>query len=186
MPGYGFVPGCHAFGLEEAGDLANAERAGLRAVEHEPRDASGLHAVSHVYEMDGRVTAGIALLGSARPMWRQCHNFSYHMAWHLALFHLSRGRADLALAVYDADVRPVATGDFRDIANAVSLLWRLKQEDADTGSRRHELEQLARRRATGTTLVFASLHHLLTLLACGDPAAARGLVASIERRKSWA
>ena len=182
MPGYGFVLGCHAFGLEEAGDLAGAERAGLSAVEHEPRDAWGLHAVSHVYEMDGRTTAGIALLDKARPMWTQCHNFSYHMAWHLALYQLARGRADLALAVYDADVRPVATDDFRDIANAVSLLWRLKQEHADTGDRWHELEQLARKRATDTTLIFASLHHLLTLLAAGDLAAARGLVASIGRR----
>jgi hypothetical protein len=30
VPGYGFVLGCHAFGLEETGDYAAAERAGRR------------------------------------------------------------------------------------------------------------------------------------------------------------
>lgn len=182
MPGYGFLLGCHAFGLEEAGDLAAAERVGLRAVEHEPADAWGLHAVSHVYEMDGRLRSGVALLDQARPMWLKCHNFAFHMGWHLALFHLGDGRPELALEIYDADVRPTATDDFRDIANAVSLLWRMRQEGVAVGMRWDELELLARKRATDTTLVFASLHHLLTLLATGDRLGAKELCAAIERR----
>src|SRR5215472_9397859 len=32
VPGYGFVLGCHAFGLEETGDYAAAERAGREAI----------------------------------------------------------------------------------------------------------------------------------------------------------
>ena len=182
MPGYGFVLGCHAFGLEEAGDYASAERVGQLAVASEPRDVWGLHAVSHVYEMDGRTGEGIALLDNARPMWTQCHNFAFHMAWHLSLCHIARGRPDLALDIYDAEVRPAATDDFRDIANAVSLLWRLRQERADVGDRWHELEQIARRRTSDTSLVFASLHHVLTLVAVGDIAAARQVVEAIARR----
>lgn len=182
MPAYGFVLGCHSFGLEEAGDLGPAERVGKLAVENEPRDVWGLHAVSHVYEMDGRARTGIALLDQARPMWTQCHNFAFHMAWHLALYHMANGRHDLALAVYDADVRPTQSDDFRDIANAVSVLWRLRQERVNVGGRWDELELIARRRATDTTLVFASLHHLLTLIATGDLAAAQDLASAMARR----
>lgn len=182
QPGYGFVLGCHAFGLEEAGEFAAAEKSGLAAVRHEPRDAWGLHAVSHVYEMNGRITAGLALLESARPMWTQCHNFSFHMAWHLALLQLERGRHDLALDIYDHDVRPVSTDDFRDIANAASLLWRLRQERIDVGGRWEELAMLAQKRTQDTTLIFASLHHLMSLIAGGDLACAEALAASINTR----
>ena len=38
MPGYGYLLGMHAFGLEECGDYAAAEREGKRAVELNARD----------------------------------------------------------------------------------------------------------------------------------------------------
>ena len=51
QPGYGYVlPGCHAFALEESRGRAQAAlRVGREAVEREPRDAWGLHAVAHVF-----------------------------------------------------------------------------------------------------------------------------------------
>lgn len=182
QPGYGFVLGCHAFGLEEAGDFSGAEKTGQMALQNEPRDAWGLHAVSHVYEMDGRVAAGIGLLETARPMWTQCHNFSFHMAWHLALLQLERGQHELALDLYDHDVRPIATDDFRDVGNAASLLWRMRQEGVDVGWRWEELAQIAKQRTGDTTLVFASLHHLLSLIATGDLVSADALAASLAAR----
>jgi len=179
MPGYGFLLGCHAFALEEADDLEAAERLGRRAIAEEPADAWGLHAVGHVMEMQGRTDEGVELLTRRRADWSRCNNFAFHMAWHLALFHLAQGRADRALALYDTDVRPVPTDDFRDIANAVSLLWRLRQEGVTLGDRWEELAAIARRRADDTTLVFASLHHLLTLAAVGDLANAQRIVDGI-------
>ena len=89
--GYGFLLGCHAFALEELGHFEAAERIGRRAVEIEPADAWGLHAVGHVYEMQGRTGQGIAWLEAARPAWSRCNNFTFHIAWHLALFQLERG-----------------------------------------------------------------------------------------------
>ena len=86
------------------------------------------------------------------------------------------------LEIYDREVRPVATDDFRDVANAASLLWRLKLAGADVGPRWNELREIARRRADDTTLVFASLHHLLTLVAAGEEASARRLLAALEAR----
>ena len=127
-PGYGFLLGCHSLALEETGELEAAERTGRRAVAIEPEDAWGLHAVSHVHEMKGRTREGIAWLEASRPVWTGCNNFSFHMAWHLALFHLEAGDHDRVLAIYDTQVRPHSTDDFGDVANAVSLLWRLQQK----------------------------------------------------------
>jgi hypothetical protein len=179
MPGYGFVLGCHAFALEESGDYAGAERVGREAVEREPTDAWGLHAVAHVYEMTGRTAAGIAWLEETRSSWSGCNNFAFHVAWHLALFHLEAGETERVLALYDAEIRPRPTDDFRDVANAVSLLWRLGQHGVEVGRRWDELAEIARRRCRETTLVFASLHNLMALVASGDAAAARELAAAI-------
>lgn len=182
LPGYGFLLGCHAFGLEETGRLSEAERMGRAAVELEPTDAWGLHAVGHVYEMQGKLDCGIELLERTRAAWSQCNNFSFHMAWHLALFHLGKDEPGRALDIYDREIRPIQTDDFRDIANAVSMLWRLGQDGVAVGERWAELAAIARERRTDTSLVFASLHHLLSLVAAGDLSSAQALVAEIARK----
>lgn len=180
-PGFGFALGCHAFALEEVGDFAEAERVGLRAVEHEPFDAWGAHAVGHVYETTGQAETGVAWLEQTRGMWSGCNNFAFHMAWHLALCHMAQGRMEAALDLYDRQVRPRKTDDFRDVANAVSLLWRLRQEGIAVGDRWDELAAIARRRAGDSSLIFALLHHLLTAVAVGDRSTADAIVATIAR-----
>ena len=182
LPGYGFLQGCHAFGLEECGQLRAAELAGHTALEHEPADAWALHAVSHVHETQGRNEEGVSWLEDTRPVWSRCNNLSFHIAWHLALLHVEQQRDGQALDIYDAEVRPQTTDDFRDMANAVSLLWRLRQEGVEVGHRWDELREIARRRREDTTLVFASLHYLMALVATGELAAAHELVAAIAAR----
>jgi hypothetical protein len=181
-PGYGFLLGCHAFGLEEVGRFREAETAGRKAVACEPADAWGLHAVSHVMEMTGRTEDGVAWLEASRPVWPACNNFRFHLAWHLALFHLENGDHDAALALYDREVMPAPSDDFRDMANAVSLLWRLRQSGLDVGSRWNGLREVALKRQADTTHVFASLHYLMALVATGERDAARRLISSVAAR----
>jgi tetratricopeptide (TPR) repeat protein len=166
--GLGYVLGCHAFGLEEAGDYRAAERFGERALDHAPDDAWGLHAISHVHEMEGRARDGIRRLEASRGLWGRCNNFQFHMAWHLALLYLEEGACDRALELYDTEIRPQPTDDYRDVANASSLLWRLRLAGVPVGARWAELRAIAERRAGETTLVFAGLHHLLALVASGE------------------
>ena len=183
-PGMGFLLGCHAFGLEEAGEFDAAERCGRLAVAIEPRDAWGLHAVSHVHEMQGRTADGVDWLEQSRGVWTRCNNFSSHVAWHLALFYLERGDATRTLALYDEEIRAVRTEDFRDVANATSLLWRLGQIGVPVGDRWDELSDIARRRVNDTTLAFATLHHLLALVAAGEGDAADDLLSALEIRSA--
>lgn len=181
-PMAGFLLGCHAFSLEEAGRYEDAMRVGLEAVSLEPNDSWGLHAVSHVFEMRGQTGDGIDWLEDSRSAWSRCNNFSFHMAWHLALLHLERGDHERVLAIYDDEVRPLQTDDFRDMANAVSLLWRLNQVGVHVGSRWTELAEIARGRRNDTTLIFAALHNLAALVAVGDRTAADELVTQIEQK----
>jgi len=179
-PGYGYVLGCHAFALEEAGEYAAAERTGRTAVGIAPHDAWAVHAVAHVHEMTGRPADGMAWIEALRLAWRGCNSFAFHLSWHLALFHLERGDHARALDLYDTEVRPDRSEDMRDYGNAVSLLWRLRQHGVAVGDRWDELAGIARRRRHETTLLFGTLHRLLALLAVDDLAAADELVAAID------
>lgn len=181
-PAAGFLMGCHAFALEESGAYAQAEAAGRQAVALQREDAWGSHAVGHVFEMSGDAKGGIAWLEAGRADWSRCNNFSFHMAWHLGLLHLERGAHDRVLELYDTEVRPEPTDDFRDVANAVSLLWRLEHSGVEVGHRWTELAEIGRRRSEDTTLMFAALHNLLALVATGDAEAAHRSLAAIAER----
>ncbi len=178
----GFVLGCHAFSLEEHGRYDEALGVGQRAVSLQPDDSWGLHAVSHVFEMKGDAKQGIDWLEGSRKAWSRCNNFSFHMAWHLGLLHLERGDHDRVLELYDDEVRPQQTDDFRDMANAISLLWRLEQSGVHVGNRWQEVAEIAQRRKSDTTLIFAALHNLAALVAVGDRAGVSELVAQIDAR----
>jgi len=178
----GFILGCHAFSLEEHGRYAEALEAGQRAVALQPDDSWGLHAVSHVFEMRGDTQQGIDWLEGSRRAWSRCNNFSFHMAWHLGLLHLERGDYERVLELYDDEVRPQQTDDFRDMANAISLLWRLEQSGIHVGDRWSDVAEIAYRRRSDTTLIFAALHNLAAMVAVGDREGDAELVAQIDAK----
>ncbi|MCZ8376180.1 MAG: tetratricopeptide repeat protein [Beijerinckiaceae bacterium] len=178
-PDYGFMLGCHAFALEENGHYAAAEQVGRRAVAMETRDAWGLHAVSHVHEMTGRIDDGIRWIEGRDHQFGHCNNFGGHLFWHLALFRLEKGQVGEVLALYDEKIRSEKTDDFRDIANAASLLSRLGLDGVDVGTRWEELADKAEARLEDRSLVFADLHYLLALLGAGRDEAAGRLAESL-------
>ncbi len=162
-PMQGYLLGCHAFTLEETGDYAQAEATGLKGMTLVTDDAWGLHAVAHVYDMTARPDTGIALIEDNAAAWDHSNNFRYHVWWHKALLHLDRGERDIALALYDSQIRIEKTDDYRDIANAASLLMRLELEGMDVGDRWDELADFSAARAQDGCLVFADLHYMLAL-----------------------
>jgi tetratricopeptide (TPR) repeat protein len=181
MPLHGFILGCHAFALEETGDRQAAERIGRAAVAQRPDDAWGAHAVAHVLEAEGRAREGLAWLGAAERRLPPSP-FARHLFWHRALFHLHLGQGEAALALYDDRVRAERSEDFRDVANAASLLWRLEAQGVPAGARWEELADIAESRIGDHSLAFADLHHVLSLAASGRHAALAAFLAGLRGR----
>lgn len=135
IPGYAYVLGMHAFGLEECNQYSDAERTGRRAVDLSGDDCWAVHAVAHVMEMQGRIGEGISWLQDTRRVWEAADNgFVYHNAWHLALFHMDRAEYADALAIWDARF-PGNLEIALPRIDATALLWRLKVEGVDVGAR---------------------------------------------------
>lgn len=180
VPGYGFVLGCYAFSLEETFDRPGAERVGRRAVELEPSDAWGAHAVAHVLEVHDRALEGLAFMDAVEPALTECNNFGGHLAWHRSLFHLQLGELDAALALHDARIVSHLGRDYRDACNAATLLWRVSNEGLDVGDRWLMLAELARARVGDHGSAFADAHYALSLAAAGDVPGAKAFVRSMH------
>ena len=166
--GYAHLLAMWAFGLEESGDYAPAERAGRRAVEIDPANIWAVHAVAHVMEMQGRTAEGLAWLGDTEPAWAGCNNFAYHVWWHRALFHFERGEYDAVLDCYDRELRADdESEDYLDMSNAIAMLWRLEQEGVEVGSRWRELAEKSEKRIEDQMLVFIDAHWAMALAADG-------------------
>jgi tetratricopeptide (TPR) repeat protein len=182
-PGYGYVLGMASFGAVETGDLERGERLGREALEHAPDDAWGAHSVAHVHEMRDRAREGRAWLERCREAgtFAGCNNFGGHVAWHLALFCVAQGDLDRALALYDEEVIAPPPGDFRDVSNASSLLFRLEREGRDVGPRWDALLERVRPHLEDHGYAFADAHYALVLVRSGRIEEARALLASLRR-----
>ncbi len=131
-----FVRGMAAFGFEEAGHYSQALDAGLAAVDQNPDDVWGIHAVVHTYEMQGRIDDGIRFLSSDSTQWERGNLFTVHNWWHLALYQLEAGRPEASLAIYDAEIHHAGSAGVPiEMLDASALLWRLMLDGIDTGDR---------------------------------------------------
>jgi tetratricopeptide (TPR) repeat protein len=181
-PHHGYVRGMFAFGLEESGHYELAEDHGLAAVERNPDDVWAIHAVTHVYEMQGRVDEGIRFLGSRQADWGDGNLFTVHNWWHYALYLLEAGRTDDALAIYDRQIHHGASaGVPLEMLDASALLWRLQLDDVDTGGRFDPLaDAWSTRTGDEPWYVFNDLHAVMALAGAGRLAEARGVIRRLE------
>jgi hypothetical protein len=184
VPGYGYVLGMHAFGLEETGLYERAEVTGRRALELGRRDAWAVHAVTHTFEMRGAISAGIDFLTSRQPDWAPDNGFAFHNFWHLALFHLERGENLRVLAVYDQNIRPRATQIAYENVDASALLWRLELRGVDVGGRWQALADDWEKAAGDGFYVFNDVHALIALVGAGREEAIARTMASLGRATS--
>lgn len=182
VPGYGYVLGMHAFGLEECGDYGAAEESGRRALQLNARDPWAIHAVAHVMEMQGRHAEGIEWLDSRREDWTVDNAFAIHNWWHFALYHLDLGDHARVLALYDGQVRAQPSGFALDMVDATALLWRLHLRGVDVGDRWQELADCWERTVDDGFYAFSDVHAMMSFIGARRPAAKRKLLATLERR----
>jgi tetratricopeptide (TPR) repeat protein len=177
----GFVLGMAAFGLEETGAYAEAERAGREAVDLNPADSWAVHAVAHVLEMQNRADEGIAWLRGLEPHWAPATGLAVHQWWHAGLYLIELGRLDEALALYDAHIRPGADAQVLDLVDAAALLWRLQLLGVNLPDRWRELAPAWSRHAEDHVLAFNDVHIAMTLASAGEDQAAARLEESLVR-----
>jgi tetratricopeptide (TPR) repeat protein len=177
VPGYSYVLGMYAFGLEEMNQYAEAEETARAALAIQRKDGWAVHAATHVMEMQGRIDEGIAWLTSRERDWAPDNGFAFHNYWHLALFHLDRGDHARALALYDGAIHAGPAPMLLSLIDATAMLWRLRLDGADVGGRFAEVadEWEAKLDGEGGFYAFNDLHAMLAFAATGREAAAARL-----------
>lgn len=182
VPGYGYVLGLYAFGLEETALYERAERTARRALALDRRNPSAIHAVTHVMEMQGRQAEGIAWLKATAPDWAENTRFSIHNWWHLALFHLDLDEAQEALAIYDERIRGCHLGQASALVDASALLWRLHLRGVDLGERWRELAACWHAKTPGGPRPFNDAHAMMAFVAGAEDAGAQRLLTALRSR----
>jgi tetratricopeptide (TPR) repeat protein len=183
LPGYGTILSCHCFSHEECGDYATAEPSGRAAIEIDPGDVWGTHAVAHIMEMQGRHAEGIAWLDELERNWDGAANLVHHLWWHRALFHLERREFDAVLDLYDRRFRNLAgpltlaqPDLYIDVQNAASMLFRLELLGIDVGNRWTEVADKGEARIGDCLSAFTLPHWMMALAASGRDVAARRML----------
>jgi hypothetical protein len=181
-PQAGFLHGMYAFGLEECNQYGQSSAVGQRAVEANPDDVWGIHAVVHTYEMRGQVPAGVRFMRARRADWTGGNFLNVHNSWHYALYLLQAGDSAGALDVYDQSLHHAGSDDIAlELLDATALLWRLWLEGADAGDRWRPLAQAWARILAPGFYPFNDMHAIMAFIGNGELDRAGEVVAALER-----
>jgi tetratricopeptide (TPR) repeat protein len=185
-PGYSYVLGMYAFGLEETALYSRAEDAGRRALELNPRDAWAVHAVTHVMEMQGRLRDGVDFLTSREMDWAVNNGLAFHNWWHLALFHLDGGDFPQALDLYDRRIRASASQVPLEMIDASALLWRLELRGVSVGERWRAIAESWAPFADHAYYSFNDAHAVMAFAGARRFDLAQEAIAAMERKATGA
>jgi tetratricopeptide (TPR) repeat protein len=170
VPGYGYVLGMYAFGLEENALYAQAEDTARRALELDRPNPGAIHAIAHVMEMQGRQCEGIAWLKETHAQWDRGNGAATHLWWHLALFHLDLNEVASALDIYDTHISAHPGMSLSSLADASALLWRLHLRGLSLGGRWRELAAQWAAKRLSAYCPFYDLHAMVAFIGAGDSA----------------
>ncbi len=181
-PQAGFLYGMYAFGLEECNLYGLSAEAGQRAVELNPDDVWGIHAVVHTHEMQGQIPEGIRFLRDREAQWQTDNFLNVHNSWHYALYLLQGNDVPGALAVYDRVLHNAGSQDVAlELLDATALLWRLQLEGISVGDRWPPLAQAWARLLAPGFYPFNDMHAIMAFVGAGELDRAAEVVAALER-----
>jgi tetratricopeptide (TPR) repeat protein len=169
LPGWGYVQGIYAFGLEENADYRQAESRARAALDHNPGDVWSVHALAHVFEMEGSQRDGVEFLIASADHWSGSF-FAIHNWWHRTLYHLELGEIDEALRLYDAPIRAGRSTQWLDVVDAAALLWRLSLFGVDVTNRAAQLAADIDDLVGDPVYIFNDWHALMAFGLAGDRA----------------
>jgi tetratricopeptide (TPR) repeat protein len=167
-PGNSFALGLHAFALEEADRCDEAVRVAQAALQRNPQDAWGIHALAHaVYEMSAFGSGQRVLPGYIEPC-RHLNWFRNHLLWHLALMHFGAGDYEHASRMGREAFEREPSSIAGNLHDSISLLWRLAMTGRDVGERWKPFVAIAHERLGRQGLLFHTAHLAMALAGGGD------------------
>jgi len=182
-PGYSFILGMQAFGLEECNHFGRAEEAARAALAIEARDPWSVHALAHVLEMQNRYEEGQQFMRASVDDWAPDNGFAFHNWWHLALFYLEQEDYRTALQLFDEQVLPGDSEVSLQMLDASALLWRIHLQGVDVADRWNRIAQLWARKtpAENGYYAFNDMHAIIALVGAGRLADAREVLADLQQ-----
>ena len=183
MPGFSYVLGLHAFGLEECNQYELAEEMGRKALAIEPNDGWSVHAVVHVMEMQKRFEEGAEFLRDRERYWAPDNGFAYHNWWHLALFMIEQEDFGAALKLYDEKILQAESDVSYELLDCSALLWRLALQGVELGDRWQVLSGLWQKKTPEENAYypFNDFHTITALVGAGDFDTAFGILEALEK-----
>lgn len=181
VPGYGFIEGMYAFGLEEAGEYQQAEERGRDAVALNKQDGWAVHAVTHVMEMQGRANEGADFLAAGADGWAPNSMFAFHLWWHKALFHIDANDAVSALKLFDENISAGGFGQALELLDGSALLWRLSLLGHHVGDRWTDLADKWETRVDHAYYAFNDVNAMMAFVGAGRADAQQRLIAAAKR-----
>ncbi|HEY0747536.1 MAG TPA: tetratricopeptide repeat protein [Steroidobacteraceae bacterium] len=177
-----YVHGMMAFGYEQCHLLDQAEYEARAALAMQRKEPWAQHALAHVLLTRGSMDEGARFLEDMAGTWSGLNSFMLtHIWWHLALFYISQGRDQEAIAVYDRHCWGIAKDYSQDQVGAISLLARLEIAGIDVGSRWQDVGDHLAARAEDTVQPFLTLQYVYGLARAGRPQA-QTLLESVRRQ----
>jgi tetratricopeptide (TPR) repeat protein len=167
------------FTYHEVGRYDESRRLSERSLAQYPGNANASHNIAHVCYETVDNDGGVALLTDWLGGYDRRAPFHCHLAWHLALFELQRGRPERSLAIYEQDIAPSSNPRLAMIDGS-ALLWRFGLYDYEKGPLPwRPLAELATR-VTRPGFIFGDVHAALAYASAGDRAALSALTAGLE------
>ena len=177
-----FFGGLQAFALEQANRCHEAVRVAETALERDPRDAWGVHALAHALYEQAVFDTGITRLPPATHRCTGLNWFQNHLVWHLALMHFAKGEFDRASAIGRGAFEREPSSIAGDLHDSISLLWRLQLVGHDVRERWAPFVAIAEQRLDRQGLLFHAAHLAMAFAGGGEWATAERQLGMLRER----
>jgi len=159
-----------AFAYHEVDRFEESRRLSERSLQQYPSNANAVHNLAHISFETLDTEAGAAFLEEWLATYDRRASFHCHLAWHMAMFDLHRGRYDSALRIFERDILGAANPR-STLTDGAALLWRFRLDaKPEQPLPWPSLAELASR-VSRPGFLFGEVHAALAYASCGDDAA---------------
>jgi len=164
-----------AFTYHEVDRFEESRRLSERSLQQNPRNANAVHNLAHIAFETLDSEAGAAYLEGWMAGYDRRASFHCHLAWHMAMFELHRGRYARALEIFERDILG-GVNPRSAMTDGAALLWRLRLDGKpDQPLPWRSLADLAER-VSRPGFLFGEIHAALAYASCGDEVALARLI----------